>query len=112
MALKDMKLSPEESRRAQTLLSDSEDSGPQYPYGLRLMLDKAALEKLGINGVPEIGANFNIQATAFVIFVSASEHQGEEPHRGVDLQITALECTAAEGETSAQRMYSASGMKA
>ena len=109
MALKDMKLSPEESRESDTMLAESE---PEYPYGLRLSLNKATLEKLGITGSPEIGAAFSLQASATVVSVSAYQHEGEEPSRNVDLQITALECTAAEGETSAQRMYSASGMKA
>lgn len=96
----------------------SEDSKPEYPYGLRINLDNGTLEKLGMSTLPEIDAEFKVTALACVVSVSQNESQGSDaPYRSVELQIEMMEIKAAkeepgEAESSAQRLYAKSAMRA
>lgn len=69
-------------------------TAPVYPYGLCLSLEDEALEKLKMQGMPEVGATVHFAALARV--TSASEHEregtdGEKTKcRRVELQITHL----------------------
>ncbi|GAB3190759.1 capsid staple protein [Hydrogenophaga aquatica] len=109
----DMKLKPE----AKTMLGEAVQSdAPEYPYGLRIMLDNESLTKLGITDLPAIDTELKVTAVARVVSVSQHESQGsDKPHRSVDLQIETMELASPGGESGqsqAQRMYAASGMNA
>jgi len=61
-----------------------------YPYGLRLSLDDAALDKLGMD-LPDVGDVVDVVAKARVEEVSARSHRHDgrsEQHRRAELQIT------------------------
>jgi hypothetical protein len=63
----------------------------EYPYNLRLHLDTAQLEQLGIEALPDVGTEVHIIAIAKVTSVNqgASEHD-KKTFRNVGLQITDL----------------------
>lgn len=109
----DMKLKPE----AKTMLGEAVQSdAPEYPYGLRLMLDNDSLTKLGITDLPAIDTELKVTAMVRVVSVSQHESQGsDQPHRSVDLQIEMMELAPSSGDagqSQAQRMYAKSGMNA
>lgn len=60
---------------------------PQYPYGLRLSLDNAALEKLGIE-MPEVGDKMKMLAQVEVVGTSAYDAKEGGKRLSVELQIT------------------------
>ena len=61
MTMTNMKMSKKEA----TLLAEASPSDqPEYPYGLRISLDSAALDKLGMKKLPEVGAVVEITARA------------------------------------------------
>lgn len=88
----------------------SKDSGPQYPYGLRLNLDQTALEKLSVKKLPRVGATMSVEATAKVVSVSSNERSNGSKDRNVELQIERM----ALGSGSASSMEEAveEGVKA
>ncbi|THF64321.1 capsid staple protein [Pseudothauera rhizosphaerae] len=101
-----MKLDKQEA----SLLAEAHEVGAQeYPYGLCLNLDDAALRKLGID-LPEVGKQFEIAARAVVTSVSSHERKDDQPERYVSLQITDLALQDQAAQSSAQRMYPNSGM--
>lgn len=109
----DMKLTPE----AKTLLSEEVANTQEYPYGLRICLDRPSLTKLGITEMPAVGAKVKVSALASVVSVShyESENSYGKPNRTVELQIEAMELAFAEegakgDRNTAQSMYSNSGM--
>lgn len=60
---------------------------PEYPYGLKLHLDEATLQKLGIKDLPAIRSTLKIEAVVMVCEASSNESlQGE--YRSLSLQIT------------------------
>lgn len=81
-----------------------------YPYGLRITLDQAALDKLGIKGVPKVGQKFEIEALAIVesCHASASKDGPEGGYRSCDLQLTHLALD--EGDDDAQGNDAASAL--
>lgn len=108
MALTNMKMGKKEA----TLLAETAYDEPEYPYGLRISLDNAVLDKLGMKTLPAVGAVVEITARAVVQSVSTYERQDGEPSRDVSLQITDMDVTAEGGESAAQRMYANSSMNA
>ena len=79
-----MKLSSKEATEA---MPTAMPEKPEYPYGLRLRLEKEELEKLGIKELPKVGEIFTVEAKAHVLSVSAGASQ-EHEHASMDLQIT------------------------
>lgn len=67
---------------AESVKSDA----PQYPYGLKLNIDKDAMNKLGMKEMPKMGNVMNMRAKCKVTNMSANEHG---KHMG--LQITDME---------------------
>lgn len=69
-------------------------TAPVYPYGLCLCLEDEALEKLKMQGMPEVGATVHFAALARVTSVSENEREGTDGDktkcRRVELQITHL----------------------
>lgn len=91
MQLTNMKLPPVKEKP----LAESAPSMPreEYPYGLRIHLDKDQLEQLGITKLPETGVEVSLVAKATVTSVNESAHDsgsGKNVYRSVSLQITDL----------------------
>jgi hypothetical protein len=63
----------------------------EYPYGLRLHLDTEQLAQLGIDKLPDVGAEVTITARGKITSVNqgASEHD-KKVFRNVGIQITDL----------------------
>ena len=64
-------------------------AGPDYPWGLSITLDAAALKKLGVADLPDAGDECMLHATGKVTRVSQSAN-GKTQERSVEIQITNL----------------------
>lgn len=87
-----MKRAKDDARGDKTMPAPVEAIAPDYPYGLCLHLEDEELKKLGIDKLPDVGAEMTMTATVRVTRVSESEDErvpstGKE--RCVNLQITA-----------------------
>ena len=92
--MKEDKLVSMKSSKGSTI-STGEMKEPDYPWGLRITLDKEQLKALGWDKMPEIGKEKMIYAKAKVI--SAHMSEGEEGrHKSVELQITDMYCDKGE----------------
>ncbi|MFU1980143.1 capsid staple protein [Bordetella hinzii] len=109
MPLTNMKMTPKE---AGTMLccESASDNTPEYPYGLCINLNTEALERLGIDTLPAVGAVVEITARAVV--QSVSSRDDGKPSRNVDLQITDMDVQPRDDSSAAQRLYGASSMSA
>lgn len=69
-------------------------SGPDYPWGLQITLDDAALTKLGIKELPDAESEAHIMAVGKVTRVSSTS-EGGKTRRSMEIQIMKLnvECT-------------------
>jgi hypothetical protein len=95
--LHDMKVNEKERKKERGLMeSPVSSSSDKYPWGLRLNLDKAALEKLGID-LPKVGTDYHVMAVASVVSVSKhdrSSADGEDhSSQTLELQIEKLGLT-------------------
>lgn len=93
--MKDMALTAEEAKAqygdACCAPESDKDTGPKYPWGLGLWLDEAAMKKLGMEGLPQVGTDMMLVAKVRVTGVSSREREGGEKSETTDLQITAME---------------------
>lgn len=83
-------------------------SGPLYPYGLCLSLDKDTLEKLGLDGkLPTVGEVLQFSAMAKVTSVSENEREDAEGNKTADcrveLQITDMGIPGMEADQAVER---------
>ena len=62
-----------------------------YPCGLRISLDEDALKKLGIDTMPELGAQVAFYVCGEVCSTSESNEYGEHKCMGVQIQQMAIE---------------------
>jgi hypothetical protein len=86
-----------------TAIADS----PQYPYGLRLNLDNASVDKLGV-ALPKVGEKLMIEA--YVEVVSVSAHDSKDGMRkSIELQITDL-CLEPRKEEAKEQEQAASSV--
>ena len=92
----DMKMSKAE-KKGMGYASPVESSGPDYPWGLTINLDTAALKKLGMKDLPEAGDECMIHAVGKVTRVSRSA-DGKKVSRSVEIQITNLALVCQEDE--------------
>lgn len=67
----------------------AEGDRPLYPWGLGLNLDDDALNKLGIDKLPDVGESYMLVAMVDVTSVNSNESEGGKS-RGVGLQITEM----------------------
>lgn len=88
--LVDLKLSKTE-RKAEAMTPAADM--PAYSYGLVIRLEKAELEKLGINKLPQVEQKYTIEAVAIVQNVYESQSVGNRGDRAVSLQITKMKIT-------------------
>jgi hypothetical protein len=103
MALVDMKLSPSDAQPEKDY--GSEPSKPEYPCGLRVCLDEVALQKLGIDKLPQVGESMMLQAKVEVCAVRQNESQ-DGVERGIDYQIVAMSLSPSESESNpADKLY-------
>jgi len=84
-----MARSKEEKKRQMEPMNVRE-SGPDYPYGLRVDLDHEGMKKIGMDEMPEVGGEVSLHAKAHVVSARSEKREGEEDHRSVGLQITHL----------------------
>jgi len=98
-----MKIDPKarEARYAESAMVER----PSYPYGLSIHLDDEALEKLGLEKLPEVGTELALVAVVDVTSVSENENPGGKT-RSVSLQITkmCLEPKKA-GKSTTEKLY-------
>lgn len=87
--MKNMKMDEEEAKEYSP--SSMASDAPEYPYGLQISLDDSSLEKLGLDKLPEVGAEIEIRAVAEVCSVSENKTYEGEVERRVCLQITDME---------------------
>lgn len=89
------------------------ESGPKYPWGLTLRLDKITLEKLGLkDDLPDVGVLAQIMGVGRVVSVNERETQGgkecdveiqiEKLNLAVEDEDAAFEKGARKGKTSAR----------
>lgn len=64
-----------------------------YPYGLRIELNEDSLDKLGIDKLPGVGDEMEVEAKVEVQSVSENAYQDGENRRSVSLQITKMSLT-------------------
>jgi len=82
----DMRLTEEEKKDFST---PQAPKAPQYPYGLRITLQKEQLERLGLSK-PEMDKELKFEASAKVVSISAENEVGDENDLRVELQITEM----------------------
>ena len=86
MKLVDMKLTKSEKKKDGPMCS-SEYKAPDYPYGLRLNLDDAQLEKLGIKSLPKVGSTLTITSKATVISARSNSSERGRNERSIELEL-------------------------
>lgn len=79
-----------EKKKAEDRCTAMPCDGPDFPWGLNLNLGKDELDKLGIDKLPDVGAEVCITAVCCVTRVSQSASQGGDDSKGVELQITSM----------------------
>lgn len=102
-----MAYTPEEAKEeCSSPCATADGEGPKYPYGLELSLDDAALKKLGITDLPDVGYVMNLKAVVIVTRVSSSQSQDNEAEKNCSMQITDMEVSApTDNATLADRLY-------
>lgn len=76
-----------------------------YPYGLRITLNAAVLEKLGITDMPELGSKCAFYICGEVVSTEESSEYGGSKCMGVQIQCMAIE-ELPEDEESEDEAYS------
>lgn len=104
MKLKSMKLDAAELKKRQEPATAMVADQPVYPWGLSVGLEEEALDKLGIETLPEVGGELMLVAKVKVTSVSSNEHtgsKGKHKHRNVQLQICEMALGAVEKDKDA-----------
>lgn len=104
--MKDMSTTPAEAA-AYAAEPTERNEAPEYPYGLRISLSDASMQKLGISGTPSVGAKFTLHGMACVISSTTYENKDDGQSRSAELQIEMLDMAPAAREPGemAQGMY-------
>lgn len=77
---------------------------PEYPYGTRICLTKAELEKLGIDVTAiSVSDTMMLHSIAKVTSINCSEYEGGEGDCRVELQITDMEIDTGSGKKPESR---------
>jgi len=95
----DMQLSKTEKKDSMPCVAESQ---PDYPYGTRLHLDSASLDKLGMSKLPKVGAKVMVSAIGVVTSVSQHESKSNDS-RNVEIQLQEMGVESAEPMTSKER---------
>ena len=75
-----------------------------YPWGLRLHLESAQLEALGIEMMPDPGAKRMLLAKVEIVSTD-SRHDESGTERSMALQITDMQLMDDAGDSPADRLY-------
>lgn len=94
--LTDMKRVKKSEEATDPVVSENKLDEPDYPYGLKVRLEKDDLEKLGLSELPEVGTTIKITADAVVDGVSSSNYKSGGDNKSVELQITSMQIDAQE----------------
>lgn len=86
--MKSMKCKPSDSKSKAEYASPVD--APQYPYGLKIRLEKEQLDKLGIKELPEVDSEAVLMANCVVVRVSKDESQNGYESTCCELQITEM----------------------
>ena len=87
-ALTDMALTEEE--KADCGLAPAvvaQDTGPQYPWGLRFSLTKAEMDKLGLEADCEVGTPVDLRCFGTVTSVSSNKRSDGTSDSRVEIQL-------------------------
>lgn len=96
MTMQNMELTDDE--KIDTVLPIPMESRSEYPYGLRICLTNAELEKLGIDGAEAgIGSFFHLHGMARITSVSC-EDRGDGPCYRIEAQIEYMSVESEEAE--------------
>lgn len=99
MKMADMKLSKSEKKDSMPCVAENQ---PDYPYGTRLHLDSASLDKLGMDKLPKVGTKVMVSAIGVVTSVSQHESKNNDS-RNVDIQLQEMGVESAEPVTAKER---------
>ena len=88
--LVDLALSDEDMTDYAMPVAVKEDAGPRYPYGLRICLENAQLEKLGLDSDCDVGDVIDLRAFAVVTSVSMNKREDGTECARVELQVQKL----------------------
>lgn len=101
-SLINMEMSKREAKeQTEPMTSDA----PKYPWGLCVVINSEALEKLGIDALPAVDTEVTIVAKAQVSRISDSQTQGGESNRSMDLQITDMQIAGLTDDETASKLY-------
>jgi hypothetical protein len=95
-----MKLPPAKPSKEALMYPSMAEKPPEYPYGLRIRLEDAQLDKLSIVALPKVGTRLTITADVEVCSVSAYESNTGSEQRSLELQITDLGYGSAAGSAA------------
>jgi len=108
MALTSLKLTPEEKAAQAAKWTASPEQGEDYPCGVELRLDDAAIKKLGL-GPMMAGSKVSITAVAMVEEVGEEMVNGKS-ERSMEIQITDMEVEPmSEGPSAESVLYDKKG---
>ena len=101
--MKSMRLSKSARKHDMPCCVSSKDSGPAYPYGLRIHLDNEQIDTLNL---PNLMAGNKVYVTAIASVSEATERSEivdgkPKPRRNVELQIEDMEIVAVDTKTKA-----------
>lgn len=112
MAMKSMKLTPEEQKQEASPMLGTEDGDYEadvYPYDLRMHLCDETLKKLGITELPPLGTTLMLMAKVEIVSISEDQRKnmktGEaDEDKSLSLQITDMDLAPAPSEMSSDQM--------
>jgi hypothetical protein len=99
MKMADLKMTKTEKKES---MPCSVDNQPNYPYGTKLHLDSASLDKLGMSKLPKVGAKVMVSAIGVVTSVSQHESKNNDS-RNVEIQLQEMGVESAEPATERER---------
>lgn len=103
MKLVNMKLAPAEAKKMAEPCAMGD--APRYPWGLQLTLDNDAIEKLGLDALPEVGASVQLVANVTVTAVSMNQTEGGDERKSVSLQITDMGLATTKKKSAESSLY-------
>jgi hypothetical protein len=91
MKMVDTKLTGKEAKAQYGPITAKADKGPTYPWGTSLSIEKAMLDKLGVDvDNYSVGQKLTLTAQVEVTNLSKSERQGGGEDYSMGLQITSM----------------------
>lgn len=96
MPLTHLKLKPKKTLR-EVSVEPLEPMQDEYPWGTRIDLNNECMDAMGLSAEDfTVEEPVKIAALGKVVATSKREHQNDEPHQSVEIQITHLKLSMAE----------------